>query len=92
MSLLFQGSVCSILYFSAQGLRQIFVVHFFQRIGAVVRNEINRAEEHSARAVVCCDFLVAPNTEYGPADDFDGLFYARSLDLCLCLLLLGHFL
>ena len=68
---------------------KILVVHFLQGIRAVVRDKVDCAKEHATWTVVRRNFLIAPNTEYRPADDLDSLLYAGPVDFCLCLLL-GH--
>ncbi len=63
------------------------MVHFLQRVGAIVGNEVDGTHEGSAGAVVRCHLLVAPYAEDRPADDLYSLSCSRPVIVCLCFLL-----
>jgi len=56
---------------SPKSFHEVLVVHLFERVRAVVRDKIDRAKKSSARTVIGCDLLIAPDTEYRPANDLD---------------------
>jgi hypothetical protein len=71
----------------SQRLNQIFVVHFFQSVCAVVRDKIDGAEEDAARTIVSRHFFVAAGAEYSPADYLDCLLYLWPVSVCFAFLL-----
>jgi hypothetical protein len=63
------------------------MIHFLERVGTIVGNEVEGAHECSAGTVVGCHFLVAPHAVDRPAHDLYRLSCSRPVIVCLCFLL-----